>query len=101
MLRMGLYSSHSPGRDGPLAVVAACGCNAAPGTSSTVRTLAPAGTVNHTMITVTMTSTAVSAIDCHRKIVCVNGSTPVIGSKPGGMLAGLACNCAADDDRPI
>jgi hypothetical protein len=44
---------------------------------------------------------AVSAKDCHRKIVLVNGSTPVIASRPGGMLVGFACSCAADDDKPI
>jgi hypothetical protein len=44
---------------------------------------------------------AVSAHDCHRKIVCSNGITPVIASSEGGMLAGFACNCAADDDKPI
>jgi hypothetical protein len=44
---------------------------------------------------------AVSSSDCQRKIVCVNGSTPVISSKPGGMLSGLACSCAAEDDSPI
>ncbi|MNT90014.1 hypothetical protein D3C72_2308420 [compost metagenome] len=38
--------------------------------------------------------------DCHRKIVCVKGITPVIDRIEGGRLAGLACNCAADDDRP-
>ena len=50
---------------------------------------------------VTTISTAVSAIDCHRKIVCVNGMTPVIASNAGGMLAGFACSCAAEDDNPI
>ncbi|MNC80401.1 hypothetical protein D3C75_1331810 [compost metagenome] len=40
------------------------------------------------------------APDCQRKIVCVNGITPVIDRIDGGRLAGLACNCAADDDRP-
>ncbi len=38
--------------------------------------------------------------DCQRKMVSVNGITPVIARIDGGRLAGLACNCAADDDRP-
>jgi acetyl esterase/lipase len=38
--------------------------------------------------------------DCQRKIVSVNGMTPVIGSSAGGMLAGLACSSAADEDSP-
>jgi hypothetical protein len=40
-------------------------------------------------------------MDCHRKIVSVNGITPVTWTRPGGMLAGFACSCAADDDKPI
>jgi hypothetical protein len=34
-------------------------------------------------------------------MVSVNGSTPVISTSPGGMLAGLACSCAADELSPI
>ncbi|CAM5607371.1 hypothetical protein RLIN73S_01754 [Rhodanobacter lindaniclasticus] len=34
-------------------------------------------------------------------MVWLKGSTPVIASNPGGMLAGFACNCAADEDCPI
>ncbi len=45
--------------------------------------------------------TAVSAADCHVKIVSLNGITPVIASSGFGMLAGFACNCAADEDKPI
>ena len=51
--------------------------------------------------TETASSVAVMTIDCHRKIVSENGMTPVIGSRLLGKLAALACNCAADEDRPI
>ena len=69
--------------------------------ASAVRAFAGLGTVSHTIQTVTAMSTAVSAIDCQRKIVSVNGSTPVTSTNPGGMLAGFACNWAADEDSPI
>ena len=51
---------------------------------------------NHDIATIT---TVISS-DCHRKIVCVNGITPVIASNSFDMLAALAWNCAAVDDRP-
>lgn len=38
--------------------------------------------------------------DCQRKMVWVNGITPVIDRIDGGRLPGLACNCAADDESP-
>ena len=48
------------------------------------------------------TTTSASNItpDCQRKMVWVKGMTPVIDRIDGGRLAGLACNCAADDDKP-
>ncbi|MNT27960.1 hypothetical protein D3C72_1636140 [compost metagenome] len=95
----GLYSSHSPGR------VRRCSGSgsacAAPGKSSAVRALPAAGAVSQAISNETRINTAVSTIDCHRKMVSVNGSTPVISTSPGGMLAGLACSCAADELRPI
>lgn len=95
----GLYSSHSPGR------VRRCSGSgsacAAPGNSSAVRALPAAGAVSQAISSETRISTEVSAIDCHRKMVSVNGRTPVISTSPGGMLAGLACSCAADELRPI
>ena len=53
------------------------------------------------MVTETTSSTAAIAIDCHRKIVSVNGSTPVIASSGLGRLPGLACNCAAEELSPM
>ena len=98
-LSIGLYSSHSPGRvralairrGGVLARRAAAPCAPVRGR----------GAVSHAIQIVTTISTSVSAIDCHRKIVWLNGITPVIASRAGGMLAGFACNCAADEDSPI
>lgn len=95
----GLYSSHSPGRvrggsDGAFA-------SSTSTNSRAVRAASPPGAVIHATSSDTLIRIAVSAIDCHRKIVCENGSTPVISTSPGGMLAGLACSCAAEDDSPI
>ena len=39
-------------------------------------------------------------MDCQRKIVSVNGITPVIGSSVLGRLAALAWSWAADELRP-
>ena len=50
------------------------------------------------MISETMINASNSTPDCQRKIVWVKGITPVIDRIEGGRLAGLACNCAADDD---
>ena len=52
------------------------------------------------MIVETTSSTRPIVIDCHRKMVSLNGSTPVICSNGSGRLAGLACNCAADELSP-
>ena len=52
------------------------------------------------MISDTTISASNSTPDCHKKIVSVNGIMPVIDRIDGGKLAGLACNCAADDDSP-
>ena len=45
-------------------------------------------------------STAAMTIDCQRKMVSVNGITPVIGSSVLGRLAALAWSWAADELRP-
>ena len=52
--------------------------------------------------TATETTTSTAAIDmlCQRKIVCVSGITPVIGSSAGGIDDFVACSSAADDERP-
>src|ERR1700685_4121132 len=101
MVNRGLRSSHSLGRSicvSRAGLVAAC---------STSRHLSNGcacdgpGADHQAMRAETTIKIAVSAIDCQRKIVSVNGMTPVIASKVFGMLAGLACNCAADDDKPI
>ncbi len=94
----GLYSSHSPGRVRGGSV----GVEVSPTSKSrAVRAFASDGAVNQQISSDAAISTAVSTIDCHRKIVWLKGNTPVIASSPGGMLPGLACNCAADEDRPI
>jgi hypothetical protein len=59
------------------------------------------GAVSQAIVNVTTMRIAVSAQDCHRKIVCSNGITPVIASNAGGMLPGFAWSCAAEDDNPI
>src|SRR4051794_16992137 len=41
-----------------------------------------------------------SASDCQRKIVCVSGITPVIGSSDAGIDDFVACSSAADDESP-
>src|SRR5690606_695894 len=95
----GLYSSHSPGR-----VRGGSAWVASPATSvnsPAVRAASPVGAVSQATTSDMAIRIAVSTIDCHRKMVSVNGSTPVISTSPGGMLAGLACSCAAEDDSPI
>src|SRR5947208_3064604 len=37
---------------------------------------------------------------CQRKIVCVSGITPVIGSSDAGIDDFVACSSAADDESP-
>lgn len=95
----GLYSSHSPGR-----VRGGRAAGARPAStpkSLAVRAAAPCGAVSQATQIDTTISPAVSAMDCQRKIVWVKGITPVMASNPGGIDAGFACNCAADDDSPI
>ncbi len=58
------------------------------------------GADNQAMPTDTGIRIAVNSSDCHKKTVSVNGITPVIASSAGGMLAGLACRSAAEEDRP-
>ncbi len=94
----GLYSSHSPGR----VRGGNTGVEVSPMSKScAVRAFASDGAVVQQMRSDTTINTHVNTIDCHRKMVWLKGSTPVIASNPGGMLAGLACSCAADDDNPI
>src|SRR5581483_10462798 len=99
----GLYSSHSPGRErdrsdtGP-------GRTGAGFTSTSrsraVRARDSRGAVTQAIQTVTNTRTAVRTHDCQRKMVSVNGMTPVTERMAGGMLPGFACSWAAEDDRP-
>src|ERR1700754_352267 len=94
----GLYSSHSPGRSrgGSFGVALFESTT----NSLAVRAWAWLGAVSqHTMSEATIRQ-ASNTCDCHRKIVCENGNTPVMANSPGGMLAGLACNWAADELRP-
>jgi len=93
----GLVSSHSPGR---FAWGAGVGAGFAM-RSGAPRAASSVGAVHQAMATDTAISTPVSTSDCHRKIVWENGITPVIASKAGGMLAGFACSCAADELNPI
>src|SRR4249919_397817 len=95
MVSKGVFSSQSPGRAVRSVETGAGVSTGAP------RTASPVGAVHHAIATDTAINTLVSAIDCHRKIVCENGNTPVIASNAGGMLAGLACNCAAEELNPI
>src|SRR6202030_2805735 len=94
----GLYSNHSPGRLGGASF------DFTAWTSTpiicAVTALASEGAARSTSGTVTNSNNAATAADCHRKIVCENGITPVMSSSGFGRLAGLACNCAADELRP-
>src|SRR5260370_1566635 len=97
-VRSGLYSSHSPGRDGGA------------GRSIATSVLAPIICAVIALLsegadrcdsTIEMTNrTANIRSDCHRKIVCVNGMTPVMSMTGFGRLAALACSWAADELRP-
>ena len=55
-----------------------------------------------TYATVTETAMRIAAITrfCQRKIVCVSGITPVIGSSAAGIDDFVACSSAADDESP-
>src|SRR5262245_26053426 len=97
---MGECSSHSPGCCGGGTVIASSRVALIP-IASAVTALPGPGADHTAMTTEIASSTAVITIDCQRKIVSENGMTPVIGSRLLGRLAALACNCAADDDRPI
>ena len=68
--------------------------------SSALRALLGPGAVAYAITSETITSAANRTPDCQRKMVWVNGITPVIDRIDGGRLAGLACNCAAEDDSP-
>jgi hypothetical protein len=48
----------------------------------------------------TTISTPAISIDCHRKIVWLNGMTPVMASRLGGRLAALAWSCAGAELSP-
>src|SRR5450432_3199750 len=102
MVNSGLCSNHSLGRAavavsvGEFVVFGAFSTN-----SPAVCACAASGADHQAMSTETVIRTAVNANDCHRKIVSVKGITPVIASSGLGMLAGFACNWAADDERPI
>ena len=94
----GLYSSHSPGRvrgaeDSERAAKSIF-------KSCAVRARPASGADCHATHTLTPANTAASSSDCQRKIVSVKGITPVTANSAGGMLAGFACNWAAEDDRP-
>src|ERR687889_1988699 len=94
----GECSSHSPGcsRGGSASSLAETSTPIA----SAVTALASEGADQRAITTEIAISTTAITIDCHRKIVSVNGITPVIGSKDAGKLAGLACSCAADELKP-
>jgi len=68
---------------------------------SAVTAVSGPGADQTAMTTEITSSTAVITNDCHKKIVSVNGMTPVIVNRLLGRLAGFACSCAADEDRPI
>src|SRR5215468_10578533 len=99
-VRIGEYSSHSPGCFG-----GGNSCDALLETSMpidcAVTAVAAPGADQIAMITEIISSTAVITIDCQRKIVSENGITPEMGSRLFGRLAGLACSCAADEERPM
>src|SRR5678815_1139674 len=91
----GLYSSHSPGRSrcGSVAVL----ISTSMAMSCAVTALFPIGADDQAVATEMINSTTNMAIDCHKKIVSVNGMMPTILNSAGGSDAGFACNCAAED----
>ena len=97
-LSSGEYSSHSPGR-----LRAGSEWSVSPTSmpmSRAVRASLPAGADFQATNVLTAARMAARTIDCHRKIVDPKGMTPVTLSMAAGMLAGLACNCAEEDDSP-
>ena len=68
--------------------------------SSAVRIALPCGAEAHAITTLRAIRTAAITSDCQVRIVAPKSSTPVISSSSGGSDAGVACSCAADDDRP-
>ena len=52
------------------------------------------------MATESTISTAAIVSDCQVRIVVLKSSTPVISSSSGGIDAGVAISCAADDESP-
>ena len=97
-LPSGLYSRYSPGR-------ARGGSEKSRVPSATPRWVAVTarawpGAVRHATQMLTLARTVAMTSDCHRKIVSLNGMTPVTFNSAGGMLPAFACSCAADDDRP-
>ena len=99
-VRIGEYSSHSPGCFGR---ASSCGWlrERSMPIACAVMALPGPGADQSAITTEIASRTTVTTIDCHRKIVSENGITPVIGSRLLGRLAGLACSCAAEEDRPI
>src|SRR5262245_54167034 len=100
MVRIGECSSHSPGCLGGGTTSASPRSTSIPIASAVTAVLGP-GADQIAMTTEIARRTAVTATDCQRKIVSENGMTPVMGNRLLGRLAALACNCAAEDDRPI
>ena len=92
------YSSHSPGR--PRGGSGSTRSERSTSMSSAVRIAAPCGAEAQAIATLRAIRTAAIVSDCQVRIVAPKSSTPVISSSSGGSEAGVACNCAADDDKP-
>src|ERR1039457_3551728 len=100
MVSSGECSSQSPGFCGAGTLIASSREISMRMASAVIAAFGP-GADEIAMVMETTSSTAVITNDCHMKIVSVKGITPVIASRLLGTLAGLACSCAADEDRPI
>ena len=97
-VRIGLYSSHSPGRVGG-AICSRGAATSSPIICAVTALLSEGADRCDSTIEITSRTAAISR-DCHRKIVCENGMTPVMSRSGLGRLPGLACNCAAEELRP-
>ena len=96
--RMGLYSSHSPGRS---RVEAGSGVSSRSTPSSVaVRMASPLGAERCAITVVRAIRMAHVSSDCQVKMVLPKSRTPVTSSRAGGSDAAVACSCAAEDDKP-
>ncbi|MCY1225570.1 hypothetical protein D9M72_377690 [compost metagenome] len=96
----GLRSNHSPGRRSADSAEAGLASVRSTPRSCAVTACFASGADHSAMATDTTINTSAMATDCHRKMVWLNGITPVMSRMLLGRLLALACNCAADELSP-